>query len=197
MPARSACALTAVRRLASNDNGFSLLDVLMTIVVIGIVSTIAIVQIGEARQSFTGDGGMRVVVSQLNTARELAIAQRRNIRVRFAGANQIDLIRQDVPAGTTTLSSVYLEGGMAYALMTGLPDTPDGFGKGQAVDFGAAATIMFATDGTLIDGTGNPVNGTVYLALSTLPRSARAITILGATGRVSAYRWDGTRWIRV
>ena len=48
---------------------------------------------------------------------------------------------------------------------------------------------MFSSDGTLIDGAGNPVNGTIFLAVPGSVRAARSVTILGATGRVTAYRW--------
>ena len=197
MIARRALSLTAPRRRNQNDNGFTLIDVMLTIGLIGIVSTIAIVQVGEMQLSLKGDGGMRVIAAQLNTARELAITQRRNIQVRFVGTNQLDVVRQEVPAGTTLLSSVFLESGVRYALVPGLPDTPDAFGNQQPIDFGAAATLLFTSEGILVDGTGNPVNGTIFLALPGGGRSARSITILGATGRVTAYRWDGAKWVRV
>lgn len=197
MVVRRARPLTAPLWRQQNDKGFTLIDVMLTIGIIGIVSTIAVVQIGEAQLSLKGDGGMRVVAAQLNIARELAISQRRNMRVQFVGTNELDVIRQEVAAGTTLLSRIFLEGGVRYAVVPGLPDTPDAFGNLQAVDFGAAATLMFSSEGTLIDGNGNPVNGTIFLALPSVSRSARSITILGATGRVSAYRWDGSRWVRV
>jgi hypothetical protein len=58
-------------------------------------------------------------------------------------------------------------------------------------------TILFNSDGTLIDQQGRPINGTVFLAVrGGTDRSARAITVLGATGRVRAYRWTGAEWIR-
>jgi prepilin-type N-terminal cleavage/methylation domain-containing protein len=197
MTARRVLSLTAPLRRSNNDNGFTLIDVMLTIGIIGVVSSIAIVQVGEASLSIKGDGGMRVVAAQLNLARELAITQRRNMQVRFVGANQLDVVRQNVPAGTTLLSSVVFEGGVRYALVAGLPDTPDGFGNRQATDFGAAATLFFTSEGTFVDDAGNPVNGTIFLALPAGGRSARGITILGATGRVTAYRWDGSRWVRL
>ena len=90
---------------------------------------------------------------------------------------------------------VSFEGGTKYSLPAGLPDTPDGFGRTQAVDFGAATAVMFTSDGTCIDQTGNPVNGTIFVGLPGRPLSARAITILGGTGRVRGYRWNGQKWV--
>ena len=48
---------------------------------------------------------------------------------------------------------------------------------------------MFTTDGTLIDSGGTPINGTVFLSIQNQPESARAVTVLGSTGRVRGYKW--------
>ena len=54
--------------------------------------------------------------------------------------------------------------------------------------------MKFTTSGAFIDGSNNFVNGTVFLGLNGQQLSARAVTILGATGRVREYHWDGTQW---
>jgi hypothetical protein len=64
------------------------------------------------------------------------------------------------------------------------------------VDFGGAARMIFQTDGTLVDSQGNPVNGSIFLGQADHPESARAVTVLGATGRVRSYRWTrGSQWV--
>jgi hypothetical protein len=90
---------------------------------------------------------------------------------------------------------VLLEGGVQFRLIPNVADTPDNFGMNAPIDFGAAATVQFNSDGTFIDQSGNPINGTIFLALSNEATSFRAITILGGTGRVRGYRWMGTRWL--
>jgi hypothetical protein len=135
------------------------------------------------------------VLAQLNTARELAIAQRRNMQVQFTGVNGLQIVRQNVPSGTTVIGGSLFESGARYYLTPGLPDTPDGFGRTQAVDFGRATAVMFSSDGTCIDQNGNPVNGTIFLGVPGQPLASRAVTILGATGRVRAFRWNGSRWV--
>jgi hypothetical protein len=84
-----------------------------------------------------------------------------------------------------------------YALVAGVPDTPDAFGRNAAVDFGGAPTLVFTSEGMLVDAAGNPINGTVFLSINGGARSVRAITVLGATGRVRAYRWNGAQWTRL
>jgi hypothetical protein len=55
--------------------------------------------------------------------------------------------------------------------------------------------MKFTTNGSFIDGGNTLVNGTVFLGiLGGRPSTARAITILGATGRVRPYHYDGTAW---
>ena len=91
---------------------------------------------------------------------------------------------------------MYLEGGLTYRVEPSVPDTPEGFGKASGVYFGTAISIMFSPDGTLVNQSGVPVNGTVFLSLPNAPRSVRAITVLGSTGRVRGYRWSGHSWER-
>jgi hypothetical protein len=137
---------------------------------------------------------MKQTLAQLRSGRELAIAQRRNIEIRFLGTNQIQLLRYNVPNGTTVLSTITLEGKNVFQLFGGVPDTPDAFGKGAAVSFGGPAPWIFLSDGTLVDSSTSPVNGTVFLGQANSAKTARAVTILGATGRVRNYTWSGTAW---
>jgi prepilin-type N-terminal cleavage/methylation domain-containing protein len=191
--------MSRIDRLAGSQSGYSLLEMMLVVGISGVVSAMALFEIGNARPAFKGDGAMRAVIAQLNTARALAIAQRRNIQVTFTGGNMIGLIRRNVPAanGTTVLASIPMEGGVTFALTTGVPDTPDAFGNSSAAYFtGGTTDVYFTTDGTLINASGSPVNGTVFLALSNQPRSTRAVTVMGATGRIRGFKWNGTTWIR-
>ena len=105
---------------------------------------------------------------------------------------------KEVPGpATTVLSTVFLEGGIQYSLVNGLPDTPDAFGIGAPIDFGVVTNIKFTPDGTLVNPgrTVRHINGdSVFFAIPNLDLSARAITVLGSTGRIRAYRWNGRLW---
>jgi len=160
-----------------------------------VISGMATLQIIDARPTFQADGGMRVIASQVTAARELAIAERRFMRLQFTAPNIVEVLREDVPGtATTVVREAELESGVQFALLASLPDTPDAFGKTSAVFFGTATAVKFSPDGTLVNQDGVGVNGTVFLAIPTAPRSARAITVLGATGRIRLYRWDGKQW---
>jgi len=186
---------TADARVLQTDNGYSLPELMLTIGIIAVISSVAVFQFSSAQQSVTGDGVIRVVLAQLNTARERSIAERRNMQLRFQRPNGLQIVRQEVPSGTTVVGLTLFESGAQYYLAPGLPDTPDAFGRSQAIDFGAATSVLFSTDGTLIDQAGRPVNGTIFVGLPGRPFTYRAITVLGATGRVRAYRWNGLKWV--
>jgi hypothetical protein len=78
--------------------------------------------------------------------------------------------------------------------LNGIPDTPDTFGAGRAVNFGGPTTVWFLADGSLSDANNVPVSGTVFLGIPNQVLTARAVTVLGPTGRIQSYRWDGRAW---
>lgn len=186
-----------VLRRARTERGISLLEITLTIVIAGVVGAMGTAQLVNARRAMQGDGAMRIVMGQLVAAQQMAVGQRRNIEVQFNNGNWVKVVRHEVGGGTTTLANVALEGGVRFSRISGVPDTPDGFGNGADVAFGTALQIVFSSDGTLVDQTGNPLNGTVFLSTAGANRSFRAVTILGVTGRVRGYRWTGAGWTRV
>ncbi len=187
-----------------SEQGFTLIEMIMTLVVIGILGSMAVLQIGAARPGMVADGAMRTVMGQLNVARETAVAQRRQIDVVCDQDKHIvRLFKKDLPPGTgrTLMAEVAFEGGVRFKLPASLPeDTPDKFGKGAAVTFGSGAaqttTVAFNSDGMLVDTQGNPLNGTIFLMLQDVRFSLRAVTVLGSVGRVRGYRWNGSTWTR-
>jgi prepilin-type N-terminal cleavage/methylation domain-containing protein len=193
-----------MRKASGSQAGYSLIELMIVVGVMGVITGMAVIQIGSAKPGLAGDSAMRVVLSQVNQARELAITQRRNMRLSFIGTNVVQIVREEVPGPTlTTISRVGFEGGLQFARPiagAGL-DTPDGFGlpTDQPVAFSNATEIKFSPEGILIDQNGLQLNGTVFVALANQPLptqkgSARAVTIFGSTGRVRGYRWDGSNW---
>jgi prepilin-type N-terminal cleavage/methylation domain-containing protein len=184
-------------RVTRKPNGYSLIELMIVVAIMGVVSSIALFQVGNLRPYLKGDGAMRTVIGQMNTARELSITQRRSIQVAFVG-NIITLTRQDIPAGTTVLATISMEGGVQFGLTSGVPDTPDLYGNAAAASFGAATSAYFSSDGSLVDLAGFPVSGTIFLTIPNQPRGTRAVTVFGATGRIRGYRWDSdhAQWVR-
>jgi prepilin-type N-terminal cleavage/methylation domain-containing protein len=186
-----------MRNRLQTQAGYSLIELMLVVGIMGVVTGIAVVQIGASKQGLNGDGAMRVVLSQLNQAKELAITQRRNMRLTFDNNNSVQILREEVPAGggPTPISSVPFEGGLQFLRTPALgqPELP-ALPAAVAVAFGGATEIKFAPDGTLIDQDGVTLNGTLFMALPGQLLSTRAVTVFGSTGRIRGYRWNGIAW---
>jgi Tfp pilus assembly protein FimT len=178
------------------ESGFSMVDLCITLALIAAMSCIALLNAGAVIPSIRANKAMNQTVSQLRLGRNMAITQRRSIQLVFSDGNRIRLIRNEYGGGTAEMATEYLENGFQFMLFDGVSDTPDGFGNLEAVYFPGAEFLTFLPDGTLVDQAGNPVNGTVFLGSAEHPELARAVTVLGATGRIRGYRWTGTEWIK-
>lgn len=184
--------LTDYRR---RQAGFSLVEAGITVALASVIAGFTLLNVVGVTPGISANAALSQAVEQLRNGHDSAIRQRRNVELRFLDENHIQLVRDDMPAGTTTLSTIALQSKITFCLFDGVPDTPDSFGKATAVYFGGASTMTFLSDGTLVDSQGNPINGTAFLGQAGHPETARAVTILGATGRVRGYRWNKTKWI--
>ncbi len=201
---RWVAGMKTVLHRTRSASGFSLLEMMATMAIVMIVAGMATASMIRARRAYLGDGAMRVVMTQFDRAREMAITQRRLMEMKFVGGNWVQIVRHETDGVTlTVVASVALESNAQFALTAGVPDTPDGFGANAAVAFGAAQAYEFNTDGTLIDSNGLLLNGTVFLNINGLSDSTRAVTVMGSTGRIRGYKWvadangnNGT-WVRV
>lgn len=173
-----------------------MVEIMATLGLVMVVLAIAIGFYPPAVATIQGDADMRILNWQLKLARETAINQRRRVTLNFIQPNQVQVIRQDIPTGTTLIASAVLEHNTRFMLFDGQPDTPDGFGRPTAISFSGAASVMFTADGMLTDAAGNPVNGTIFLGQAGRPLTARAITVFGPTATIRTYRWNGTQWRR-
>ena len=185
--------MTSFLKRTASERGVSLLETLLTVGIMAIVGGMATAKMSNARRTMQGDGAMRVVMAEINMARDMAMAQRRNMEVQFVGGNWVRIVRHEAPGiVTTVLHSAALESNATFALTPNVPDTPDGFGNASSVCFGTACNaqgVMFGTEGTLIDANGTPINGTVFLSIASQASSTRAVAVLGATGRIRGYKW--------
>jgi prepilin-type N-terminal cleavage/methylation domain-containing protein len=194
--------MTTFTKRLNDERGVSLTELMLTLAIGAVVTGMAAALATDSRSQSKSDGAMRLVMAELNFARETAVAQRHIVEVQFLGGMWIKTIRHELTNNqTTVLHTVALEGNMQFSVVPNIPDTPDGFGNLAPVSFGAAQSIQFNGDGALVDSGGTPVNGTVFLAFLQNALTARAVTVLGATGRVRGYKWvfgqNGSGWSRV
>ena len=82
-----------------NEQGFSLLETLIVIGIMAILASITIFKSFGTMESYQANAGMDIVRSQLRVARQVAISQRRNVKVSFNISATPPTITYQVQAG--------------------------------------------------------------------------------------------------
>jgi prepilin-type N-terminal cleavage/methylation domain-containing protein len=185
-----------------SKKGFSMVELLIVIGAISVMTVLALPLVQNSVPSLRANAAMDQVIRMLRSARHSAISDRRVTTISFIGTNQIQL--SQVPANGCAPVPLdipsTLEGGAQFIVFPTVPDTPMAFGNTTALSFTAAANpacglaTQFLSDGSFGTAVGVPVNGTVFVGVPGKPFTARAVTVLGSTGRIRAYHWDGIAW---
>jgi type II secretory pathway pseudopilin PulG len=198
-----------MRKKTKNEQGFSLLETVTVIGIMMIMAGIAIFKSFGSMEDYKANSAMDTVVSELRVARQLAISQRRTVLVQFdqtftgGGGTQHINYQIQPPLGSSELPgplvSTSLPGQTQFMLEPGVPDTPMGFGNLAPIYIGGTSggppIMYFNSTGTFTDSTGlNPLNGTIFLGTPGLSLTARAVTIMGGTGRVRPYTYISSGW---
>jgi type II secretory pathway pseudopilin PulG len=189
-----------MKKTNRGQQGFSLLE---TMVVAGIMLALvsfAMIQSFGSMQSYRANAAMDAVMGQLRVARQLAISQRRNVKITFnTTVSPLSVTYQVVPNPGDTYAppafTVPLPPQVTFGSVAGEIDTPMGFGTcsgayGVCIAHvsGGPPSMYYTSVGTFTDATFvNPLNGTVFLAIPNAPSTARAISIMGSTGRIRSY----------
>jgi type II secretory pathway pseudopilin PulG len=169
--------------------------------IIGVLAAVTAAVLPSYIKTAKADSGALQALDILRAGREMAISQRRNIRVVFSGTNTIQIIREDIGAnsavvGTTVLRTVELENRIHFYRFEAFGDTPDAFAPGtEAISFGTSLTRRFTSEGTFVNAAGDAMNGTLFIAVPEDKSTARAISFFGATALLRVWRWTGTTWV--
>jgi hypothetical protein len=96
-----------------------------------------------------------------------------------------------------------IQGDVKFGTFSGEVDTPDAYGipSSGGIEFGGISGgpttgMQFQSDGTFTDGSGNPINGTAFVVVNGINNSGRAVTVLGNTGRIRAWKNNGSGWFQ-
>lgn len=188
------------QKAKGSQSGFSLIEGIVAIGIIGTILGMALLNFWSILPNFRANSALDQILYQLRSAREQAIAHRREVQVTFVGNNQIR-IQELWPVGVPPAGTTYsFEGGAQFVTFGAVPDLPApyNFGNTAAIYFGGQAggtpIMKFNTSGAFVDGGNTLLNGTVFMGIPGKPATARAVSVLGATGRVRPYHWDGTAW---
>lgn len=177
------------------DAGYTLIEmtVVGAIVIVGSVVTIPVTM--RMVQNAKGDSALEMTSTFLQSARNRAVAERRNFLVTFVSDTRIQVDRIEVPDGTLTfVDQLTLEGDNEFLNLPEVPEIPGDFGGADAVNFSGIGPVMFTSDGSLIDAAGDVTNATIFVARPNSPETARAVTIWGVTGLVRPWKWRGSVW---
>lgn len=197
-----------MRKTKRIEQGFTLLESVVVIGIMMVLMGVAVIQSFGSLESYQANAATDVVVSQLRVARQLAITQRRTVQLWIDSApestdNRFHIKYQIQPAPQTNevagpMISVPLPGQTQLVLETGVPDTPMNFGNSAPVFIGnppvsgGPPIMQFNPTGTFTDNTGNTLlYGTIFIGIPNQKSTARAVTIMGGTGRVRAYTYIG------
>lgn len=217
-----------VRPQRNPQQGYSIIEVMITCLIMFIVMGMAVIQLQPAWQQIQANAALDQVKSTLRQARETAISQRRTIVVQFVNSavatsclptgnvktcielSQMQVVPPLPPAPATQVLAaapfliVPIESNVALMSYPGEPDTPDAFiglapVSPNGLYYGSTAGVpnsglAFQSDGTFTNGNVNPINFTIFLGEPNIPTTARAVTILGNTGKVTGYQGSGKGW---
>ena len=185
------------------QQGFSLIELIFVIAVALIITAGALMQFVPVVKNARAENALQTTLSQMRNARGLAIDQRRQYRLSFVapGTIQLDQVVVDPVTGIQSYllaSTIDLPTDTQFIAITGIPTagsgTPDNLPTtGAAIDFGvdyggAKTRIFFQPDGRALDNAGRLNNGVVYMARPGELMSSRAVSVLGATGRLKGWR---------
>lgn len=188
------------------EQGFSLLETMVVAGIMFALVSFAMIQSFGSMENYRANAAMDAVIGQLRVARQLAISQRRNVKITFnTGASPLSVTYQLVPNPGDTYAppafTVPLPPQVTFSSVAGEIDTPMGFGTCSgafgvciANVSGGPPSMYYTSVGTFTDATFvNPLNGTIFTAIPSQPSTARAVSIMGSTGRVRSYSFlNGT-----
>lgn len=170
------------------NKGFTLVELMVVIIIIGIVTTMATMQFG----SITGRGRIKGAADKISReilgARERALSLGQTIDVVFsAGAGNslvITFNRLDAAVVTTVLPPFTdCRVGLLGTVTARVPETGAG-APGAAIDFPANTCRFMAQGASTVGG--------VYI--TSTDRKYQYGVGVNANGRVRKWQWSGTAW---
>ncbi|HEV7520714.1 MAG TPA: hypothetical protein VGP65_14255 [Candidatus Angelobacter sp.] len=184
--------------IRKSQAGFGLAEMVVTLGVLMAAGGVAVMNITGAVRGAHVETAYQNTLNQLRFARQIAIDKRTVCRVDFTAPGTVTVTQAFADGTPVQTEAITLPSDVQYAVVTGMPTppspTPDNIGNGKvAIDFdrvksGGGATIFFQPDGSALDADGLPNDGVIYVARPNELSGARAITLLGTTGRIRGWR---------
>lgn len=185
---------------AGRTAGFTVVEVLTVVVIIGVLTAIALPRIDIARMQV--NGAMQSIGTTLLAAQREAVTRQHDIIVLFdEPGNQIRLVfdanNDGAQASSEHVRTVRLDDRVRFGRAGA---TPRAFGS-ASVNFtsqiAGLPAVVFRRNGSASSGSGFYLTSKRALeAPSTYASDTRAIEISRAVGRAEWWRYNGSAWIR-
>jgi len=173
--------------------GFTLIEILMTMIIMGILMSVAVPNFSKWKEKHEINGQAQKVYFDLMLARTSAVKNNNLVRVTFNTTSHTYTIHDDTNDDGTqdsgeAVKSVALENDINFAYNTGITDI-DGNTISAPVSFGGSQVVTFDSRGQA------SASGSVFLLhtsdIGSTDDRARSISVLQATGAVDYWTYDG------
>jgi len=184
--------LKGLNRFLASEQGFTLIEMIVTMAIMGIVAAMAIPNFSKWKEKHEINGEAQKVYFDMMLARTTAIKSNNNVRVTFDLVANTYQIHEDTNDDTVVdagenLKNATLVNNVQFAYNAGLTDT-DGNNVTSAVSFGGGPLVVFDSRGQASS------SGSVFLLhqsdIGINNDRARSITILQATGGVDYWTYS-------
>lgn len=189
-----------MRKILRNENGFSLPELIVVLLVVAIILVLALPQIMTSRSLFKFSGVQRQIAASLREARQEAMSQRKPVTLRYDNANKrLVTYGGDLGALSDPKNVVVELAGngitaddLKYGRPAGVPAAALGDSTVMTNLSSNAVDITFQPDGSVINASNNPQNFALYFYHDKYRlETAIAVSVLGAGGRIKLWRYSG------
>lgn len=183
----------------NRQKGFSLPELVIVLLVLAILVTLALPQVITSRRLFRFSAMQRQIAASLTDARQEAMGQRTPVTFRYDNnTKEIKIYGGKYGASGDSKNLVIQLAGsglesndVIYGRPPGVSTAALGDGTNQTNPTSNAIEITFQADGSVIDASNNPQNFTMFFYHTKHAKeTAFAISVLGAGGRVKAWRYN-------
>jgi len=183
----------------TRPSGFTLIEMLMVLVVIGLLAGFAIPRLNLTRMK--SDGAARLVRMLTMSAQRTSITRQSNTIVSFDLANSRIRVVEDYNNNDTlnTTDRVYWRAMPEGVQFVTPPMARVSGGAAGSALVGSGLRTVSAYSSVIFrrDGSASTDAELYFSARATVPTDFRAMTIARSTGRTDLFRWSGTAWVRI